>query len=109
MAAQHKYSIESSSELIGLGFSNFLGSMAGAYPVTGSFSRSAVNNDTGAQTQVSGIVTATIVLIVLGFLTSIFQRVVRWTLCFYRALPVWETYNTSISFYFSPSQCLVRL
>jgi sulfate transporter 4 len=80
MASQHKYSIDSSSELVGLGLSNFLGSMAGAYPVTGSFSRSAVNNDTGAQTQLSGIVTGVIVLFVLLFLTSIFEKVVSFSL-----------------------------
>lgn len=48
--------------------------MFNAYPVTGSFSRSAVNNDSGAQSGVSGIVTATMVGAVLLFLTDVFEK-----------------------------------
>jgi sulfate transporter 4 len=80
LASKHKYDIDSSKELIGLGCANFLGAMFNAYPVTGSFSRSAVNNDTGARSGVSGMVTATlgtyvqgksgIVLLTAHFLTT---------------------------------------
>jgi sulfate transporter 4 len=55
---------------------NFVGAMFQSYPVTGSFSRSAVNNEAGAQSGVSGVVTATIVLIALLFLTPVFEKVV---------------------------------
>jgi sulfate transporter 4 len=89
LAAFHKYSINPSSEFVGLGMANFLGSMTGAYPVTGSFSRSAVNNDTGAQTAVSSFFTATIVLFVLLFLTPIFERVVRSS-----CVAEWQVFNS---------------
>ena len=43
------------------------------YPVTGSFSRSAVNNDTGAKTGLSGIVTGFVVLLVLLVLAPVLK------------------------------------
>mmetsp|Transcript_23450 Transcript_23450/g.32879 ORF Transcript_23450/g.32879 Transcript_23450/m.32879 type:complete len:740 (+) Transcript_23450:250-2469(+) len=74
LASKHKYELDSSLELIGLGMANFAGAMFQSYPVTGSFSRSAVNNESGAQSGISGMVTATIVGFVLLFLTSIFEK-----------------------------------
>jgi MFS superfamily sulfate permease-like transporter len=76
LASKHKYEIDSSMELIGLGMANFCGALFQSYPVTGSFSRSAVNNESGAQSGISGIVTATIVGLVLLFLTPVFERMV---------------------------------
>lgn len=73
LASKHKYEIDASQELIGLGMANFLGGMFQSYPVTGSFSRSAVNNESGAQSGISGLVTATLVGLVLLLLTSIFE------------------------------------
>ena len=77
LASKHKYQLDSSLELIGLGMSNFLGAMFQSYPVTGSFSRSAVNNDSGAQSGISGIVTASLVALTLLFLTPVFEKMVR--------------------------------
>jgi len=74
LASKHKYEIDASQELIGLGMANFLGGMFQAYPVTGSFSRSAVNNESGAKSGISGIVTATMVGFVLLLLTPIFEK-----------------------------------
>jgi sulfate transporter 4 len=74
LASKHKYEIDSSQELIGLGMANFLGAMFQSYPVTGSFSRSAVNNESGAQSGISGMVTATMVGVVLLFLTPVFEK-----------------------------------
>jgi len=74
LASKHKYEVDSSTELMGLGLANFLGSAFNAYPITGSFSRSAVNNESGAQSGVSGIVTATLVCITLLFLTPVFEK-----------------------------------
>jgi len=73
LAAKHKYILDSSTELIGLGVANFASAVFNGYPVTGSFSRSAVNNDAGAKSGISGIVTATMVMITLLFLTSVFE------------------------------------
>ena len=76
MATQHKYEIDSSLELVGLGMANFIGSMFNIYPVVGSISRTAVNNEAGAVSAISGIVTATCVMIVLLFLTFVFEYLV---------------------------------
>ena len=75
LASKHKYEIDASQELFGLGLANLVGAMFMSYPVTGSFSRSAINNATGAKSGVSGIVTATLVGFVLLFLTAVFEYV----------------------------------
>ena len=74
LASKHKYEIDSSQELIGLGMSNLAGAMFQAYPVTGSFSRSAVNNESGAKSGISGMVTATLVAFSLLLLTPVFEQ-----------------------------------
>ena len=51
-----------------------MGGMFQSYPVTGSFSRSAVNHESGAQSGISAIFTASLVGLVLLFLTPIFEK-----------------------------------
>jgi len=53
-AEKFKYKIHANRELIALGLANFVGSFFSAYPVTGSFSRTAVNANAGAKTPLSG-------------------------------------------------------
>uniref|UniRef100_A0A7S0GLA6 STAS domain-containing protein n=1 Tax=Proboscia inermis TaxID=420281 RepID=A0A7S0GLA6_9STRA len=80
LATKHHYELDSSQELIGLGMANILGAMFFSYPVTGSFSRSAVNDSSGAESGISGMITATLVMIVLLFLTSVFEYIPSATL-----------------------------
>lgn len=61
--------------MFGLGLANILGSFFSAYPSTGSFSRSAVNNDSGAKTGLAGIVAGTIMGCSLLFLTPLFEYI----------------------------------
>ncbi|KAJ6432728.1 hypothetical protein OIU84_019885 [Salix udensis] len=75
LAAKNGYELDSSQELFGLGLANILGSLFSAYPSTGSFSRSAVNNDSGAKTGLSGIVAGTVMGCSLLFLTSLFENI----------------------------------
>lgn len=63
LAAKHKYEVDPGQELFAIGMSNLLGSMFSSYPVTGSFSRSAVSNNLGAQTNLAGFVTASLMLL----------------------------------------------
>lgn len=72
LGSQHGYNVEASQELVALGLTNFVGSMFSCYAVTGSFSRSAVANTTGAQTQLAGVITGVCMLLVLLFLTPAF-------------------------------------
>ena len=76
LAQKHNYELDSSMELVGLGMANLSAGLFGGYPVTGSFSRSAVNNACGAQSGISALVTATLVMMVLLFLTSVFELLV---------------------------------
>ena len=73
LANQHNYKIDSNTELISLGVANVCSGLFSGYPMTGSFSRSAVNNDAGATSTISSIVTATLVAFVLIFLTPVFE------------------------------------
>jgi SulP family sulfate permease len=59
-------------ELRALGLANIVGSFFQGYPVTGGFSRTAVNNEAGAKTPLAGLFTAGFVVIALLLLTPLF-------------------------------------
>ncbi len=63
--------VDANQELIGQGLANILGAVGRSYPVSGSFSRSAVNFQAGATTGVSSAVTSLMVAIVLLFFTPL--------------------------------------
>ncbi|KJZ68385.1 hypothetical protein HIM_12223 [Hirsutella minnesotensis 3608] len=52
------YTIDSSQELIAIGISNILGPFLGAFPVTGSFSRTAIKSKAGVRTPLASVITA---------------------------------------------------
>lgn len=64
-------------ELVALGSSNLVGSLFSSYPVAGGFSRTAVNFQSGAKTQLSGIITAIVILLSVLFLTDALYFVPR--------------------------------
>ena len=47
LARKNGYELAYNREIIGLGLANFAGAMSNCYTTTGSFSRSAVNNNSG--------------------------------------------------------------
>eukprot|EP01132_Coremiostelium_polycephalum_P001439 gene1439-1814_t len=69
-----KYSINPSQELVALGMCNIIGSIFQACPVTGSFSRTAVNFQTGSKSRLCSLATGVIVGCVLLFLTPVFKH-----------------------------------
>jgi SulP family sulfate permease len=71
-ARRHRYEVVPNSELIGLGAANVASGLFGGYPVTGGFSRTAVNDSAGARTPVASLITAAIVLATVAFLTPLF-------------------------------------
>ncbi len=71
-AKQDEYRIDANQELIALGLGNIFGSLFKSYPATSSFSRSAINEDAGANTGMAAIISAVLVVITLLFLTPIF-------------------------------------
>ncbi|RZS93295.1 SulP family inorganic anion transporter [Aquimarina brevivitae] len=66
------YEVDANQELIALGTANIVGSLFQSYPVTGGFSRTAVNDQAGAKTGVAALVSVLIVGLTLLFLTPIF-------------------------------------
>jgi len=71
MAARTGQRLDPNQELIGQGLANIVGSFGQSYPVSGSFSRSAVNIQSGALTGMSSVFTSSCVAIVLLFLTPL--------------------------------------
>jgi SulP family sulfate permease len=71
LAAKSKQRIDPNQELVGQGLANLVGSFTQSFPVSGSFSRSAVNFNAGARTGFSAVVTGLIVMVVLLFLTPL--------------------------------------
>lgn len=55
LAARRRESVDADQELVALGASNLGSALSGAMPVAGSFSRSMVNFNSGARTQLSSI------------------------------------------------------
>lgn len=69
---RHRYEVVANSELVGLGAANVAAGLFGGYPVTGGFSRTAVNDTAGARTPLASLITAGIVLTTIAFLTPLF-------------------------------------
>lgn len=65
--------INANQELIGLGLANLAAGMFSGYPVTGGFSRSAVNHQAGARTGLASIISALLVMLTLLLLTPLFS------------------------------------
>ncbi|KAH8264919.1 hypothetical protein KR038_008017 [Drosophila bunnanda] len=62
-------------ELVALSMSNICGAFCSSMPVTGSFSRSAVNHASGVRTPLGGCYTSVLVLLALGLLAPYFQYI----------------------------------
>ena len=73
-AKQDEYKLRPNQELIALGLSNIIGSWFKAYPSTSSFSRSAINQESGATTGMASLVSVVMVLLTLLFLTPLFYH-----------------------------------
>ena len=69
IATQTGQRLDYNQELMGQGLANIVGSCSQSYPVSGSFSRSAVNYQAGAVTGMSSVITVGVVAITLLFFT----------------------------------------
>ncbi|MEM8922385.1 MAG: sulfate permease [Actinomycetota bacterium] len=72
-ARRHRYNVVPNRELVGLGGANVAAGLFGGYPVTGGFSRTAVNDAAGGRTPLASIVAATVVVATLAFFTPLLQ------------------------------------
>lgn len=72
IANKHGYKVDANQELIGLGAANIGGSFFQSFPVTGGFSRTAVNDQAGANTGMASIISAIIIGLTVLLLTPLF-------------------------------------
>ncbi|TNE90984.1 MAG: solute carrier 26 family protein [Deltaproteobacteria bacterium] len=72
-ARQNRYEVDPDQELKALGLANIVGAVFQGYPVTGGFSRTAVNAQAGATTNVASLITAGAIVLTLLFLTPLFH------------------------------------
>lgn len=71
--ARHRnYQVDPNQELIALGAANIGGAFFQGFPVTGGFSRTAVNDQAGARTGMASIFSAVLIILTLLFLTPLF-------------------------------------
>ena len=68
----NNYTINPSQELVAIGVTNLLGPFLGAYPATGSFSRTAIKSKAGVRTPFAGVITAVVVLLAIYALPAVF-------------------------------------
>ncbi|HIJ90909.1 MAG: SulP family inorganic anion transporter [Desulfobulbaceae bacterium] len=71
IAAKTGQKLDANQELMGQGLANIIGSLSGSYPVSGSFSRSAVNLQAGGKTGLANVYSAIVVIATLLFLTPL--------------------------------------
>ncbi|MBN1625126.1 MAG: sulfate permease [Deltaproteobacteria bacterium] len=77
ISAETKQKVDVDQEFIGQGLANLIGSFFQSYPVSGSFSRTAINYATGAKTGISSVISSLTVVIVLLFLTPLLSFIPR--------------------------------
>ena len=72
LASKHRQpDLDPNKEYVALGLANIFGSFTGSYPISGSFSRSALNDDLGASSPVAVLTVATIVGITLKIASTV--------------------------------------
>lgn len=76
-AARSRESIDPGQELVAVGASNLAAAFLGGFPAGGSFSRTALAVQAGARTQLSGLVVAAVVLVVVLFFTPLLYPLPR--------------------------------
>ena len=69
-AVKNRYEIDSNQEFIALGVANIGAALLQGFAISGADSRTAVNDSVGGKSQVTGLVTAGVILIVLLFFTA---------------------------------------
>jgi sodium-independent sulfate anion transporter 11 len=71
----NNYIINPSQEMVAIGITNVLGPFLGAYPATGSFSRTAIKSKAGVRTPFAGVITAVVVLLAIYALPAVFYYI----------------------------------
>jgi SulP family sulfate permease len=73
MQARHRdYRLDYDQELVALGVANLAACVVRGFPVTGGFSRTAVNDQAGAKSGLASLLSAAVIVLTLLFLTPLF-------------------------------------
>lgn len=87
---RHNYEIDQSQELFYIGITNLIGSFFQAMPITGGFSRTAVNSESGVKSPLSGLITTAVVLVSIYELSGAFWWIPKATLSAIIITAVWQ-------------------
>lgn len=68
----NNYAINPSQEMVAIGVTNLLAPFLGAYPATGSFSRTAIKARAGVRSPFAGVISALVVLLAIYALPAVF-------------------------------------
>lgn len=71
LAAPRRETIDPDRELLALGLCNLGAGLCGGFPVTGGLTRSVVNADAGANTQLASLITAALMVLLLSTATAL--------------------------------------
>jgi len=80
IATKTRQQLDVNQELVGQGLSNIVGSLFQSFAVSGSFSRSAINYESGARTGFATVVCSCVVMATLLFLTPLLYHLPQATL-----------------------------
>ena len=75
LAARSGQALEPNQELLGMGVGNIAAGLFGATPASSSFTRSAVNYQSGATSQLSSMLSSVVVLLILFLVTPVFNYI----------------------------------
>ena len=73
-ARQNSYRVDTNQELLALGVASLGSAFTQGYPVDGSFSRSALNNECGAKTQLANGISGAMLALVVIFFAGLFSK-----------------------------------
>jgi high affinity sulfate transporter 1 len=74
LESRHKYKMDPDQELVALGAANITSGIFQGFPVSGSFSRSFLNDHIGGKSQLVGLMSALMLLLVVMGLTGVFYN-----------------------------------
>ncbi|CAF2060071.1 unnamed protein product [Rotaria magnacalcarata] len=69
----NNYAIDPNQEMIAIGITNIFGPFFGAYPATGSFSRTAIKSKAGVRTPLAGVVSGVVIILGIYALPALFH------------------------------------
>ncbi|XP_076818919.1 prestin-like [Clavelina lepadiformis] len=72
-AAKHAYEVDANQELLAYAMANLVSSFFSCFPCASSLSRSVIWEETGGNTQITGLISSVIVLIILLWIGPLFQ------------------------------------